>query len=436
MNAVIKPWLTAGLFITIAANVLLSAALIVNLSRFQESIRQADEAEARAAQRRSDVSKLQAQLETLAKQRDALAPEVANWQERLEQKAAAEAVLASLEAKKHQLHSDIDQDAKRSEEARQAVIAARQHETEVTANIQKLQTERSSLTRTVAEAKELEETAVDAERRKADATAATESADARRKQIEAETLVMQATYERLENDTNGLRRAKEQLSADVAVLRNEKQEVVKHLSALDPKKAEFKALQAQTTQELQNFAKAQQQVTTAEVRTAELETCQQQANSELARLTSRVEVARTRAAEWETKRDLSQQQGTTAAQDLAEAQKALAGTQASEDQLAREQTRLASIVASFRKDLEQARKDSVEAETRLAGLRAEAQRCDAELAGARKTTQEHTTKHDELIRDESRMQAIVEKLRQEKDTLEKEIGKLEAVKEKKPSDDQ
>jgi chromosome segregation ATPase len=433
MNTVIKPWLTAGLFITIAANVLLSAGLIADLSRFRESIRQVDEAESRAAQRRSDVSKLQAEVDSLAKKRDALAPEVASCQERMEEKAKAQAFLAGLEAKKQQLQADIDQETKRFEEAGKAIIAARQQETELTNTIEQLKTERSSLTRSVTEARELEKTAVAAERRTADAKTAMDSADARRKQLEAENVGMQKSYAELEKDTSGLRQKKKDLSDELAQLRKQLQVENDQLSALDQKAAEFSALQVQSAQQKQKLATSQQELATTEARAIELESRRHQAESELARLENRIEQARTESAAWETKRDLSQQQGTTAAQNLASAQKALSETQASHDLLVREQLKLASSLTSLRSDFELARKNSVEEETRLARLKAEGQESDSELAAARKLTQEYAAKQDELTRDVSRTQAIIDGLKQEKEALEKEIGKEEAAKEKKQS---
>ena len=75
----------AGLIVALAGNVLLSAVLIVKLSRFDDSKRQADEADARTAKQRTELAKLQTEVESLTKRKDALAATVADWEKRLKE---------------------------------------------------------------------------------------------------------------------------------------------------------------------------------------------------------------------------------------------------------------------------------------------------------------------------------------------------------------
>jgi anaerobic glycerol-3-phosphate dehydrogenase len=112
LGTVIKPWLSAGLIIALAGNVLLSAILIVKLSGFEDMKRRADETEAEAATKRTELSSLQVDVESLSKQKDALAPTVADWEKRLKEKATAEAAMVNLEAKQQQAESDVAQAAK------------------------------------------------------------------------------------------------------------------------------------------------------------------------------------------------------------------------------------------------------------------------------------------------------------------------------------
>ena len=112
--------------------------------------------------------------------------------------------------------------------------------------------------------------------------------------------------------------------------------------------------------------------------------------------------------------------------DLAAAQKLLAEAQASHDQVVREQAKLVAQVPVLKKELELARKDAVDAETRRDAAKAELATADADLAAARTQLQVFVVKNGELTREISRSEASVELLKKEKEPLEKEIGRLEA----------
>jgi chromosome segregation ATPase len=165
-----------------------------------------------------------------------------------------------------------------------------------------------------------------------------------------------------------------------------------------------------------------------------MEARQQQAASELAQLTNRVGQARSQAADWETKRDINQQAGTKAAQELAAAQKMFVETQASQDQLSRDHARLVAQIAVSKMDLEQSRKDAAESEVRLDTVKADFQKADADLAATRKLSQELSVRQGELTREVSGLAAAIEQLKKEKEALEKEVGRLEGQKPKPPSE--
>ena len=113
VSPVVNPWLIAGLIMALAGNVLLSAALIVKLSHFDDAKIQADEVEAQTAKKHAELSSVQSEVETWTKRKEMLQPTIADWQQRLEEKTTAEAALKSLEAKKRQTESDIAQAGKR-----------------------------------------------------------------------------------------------------------------------------------------------------------------------------------------------------------------------------------------------------------------------------------------------------------------------------------
>ena len=131
-------------------------------------------------------------------------------------------------------------------------------------------------------------------------------------------------------------------------------------------------------------------------------------------------------AEWEAKRDATQQTATKAGQDLSAAQALLVQTTALQDQRAREQATLVAQITASKKELEQARKDAADAEVRLDTAKASFQKTDADLAGVRKSSQELSTKQGELTREISRLESSLERLRKEKEALEKAIGRQEA----------
>jgi chromosome segregation ATPase len=433
-GAVIKPWLSGGLIIALAGNVLLSAILIVKLGGFEDMKRRADEIEVEAVTNRTELSSLKAQVDSLNRQKDALAPTVADWEKRLKEKAAAEAALANLEGKLEQTKSDVAQTGNRLEEINRNVLESEKQKTELDSAIGRLKSELVFLTKTNMDTKAMLSLAAEAERRFTDATNGLVNADTRRTQFEADATAAQARFDQLQKEGDSLRQTREALNTDAATLRQQLQSLKDQLASFDKQAADLKAQQAAAQQEEQKLAKLQQQVATAEARTGEMEARQQQAATELAQLTNRVEQARSQATEWETKRDTYLQAGTKAVQDLVTAQKTLTETQAAQDQLAHEETRLVAQVAASKKDLEQSRKDAAESEVRLDTAKADFQKADADLAATRKLWQELSTKQGDLTREVSGLEATIERLKKEKDALEKEIGQMEGQKPKPPSE--
>ena len=145
-SLIIKPWLRAGLVAALVANVFLSAILIVKLGGFDESKRQAEEAGALVAKLRGELTKLHLEVEALTKQKEALAPTVAEWQQRLKENSAAEAILATLDAKQRQTESDIAQVGKRLEDANT-------QKAELAMSIERLKSERDALAKSTTDAK-------------------------------------------------------------------------------------------------------------------------------------------------------------------------------------------------------------------------------------------------------------------------------------------
>ena len=425
MNAVIKPWLIACLVIALAGSVLLSAVLIVQLSRFDDSKRQAEEAEARANSQRTELAKLDVEVEALSKQKDALAPTIAEWQQRLKEKAVAEAALAGFDAKQRQAEADFALADKRREDVNRALIDVEKQKLDISATVERLKIERDALKKANTDAKLLTQQIEEAERRLNSATNALANVEARRKQFETDASSAQTRFEQIQKEADDLRQAREKLNNELAALRQMVQMQKDQLATFEQKAAELKAVQSAAQQEEQKVSKSQQQLATIEARTAELELRQRQAVSEFAQITNRLEQARRDATDAETKRDIAKASLPRVTQDLAAAQKLLAETQALQDQRAREHAALVAQVAAAKSELEQARKDGANAAAFL----------DAANA-TRRLSQDLAAKQGDLNRDVSRLEALVERLKKEKETLEKENGRLEAQRPKVPPDGQ
>ncbi|PYJ81359.1 MAG: hypothetical protein DME22_21350 [Verrucomicrobia bacterium] len=271
MNTVIKPWLVAGLVVALAGNVLLSAVLIVKLSRFDDSKRQAAEAEVRAAKQRTELSALQVEVESLTKRKEVLAPTVADWDQRLKEKVDAQAAVDSLKAKKRQTESDISEVGKRLEDTNRSLLDAIKQKTELTAIVDRLKSELVTLTKTNTDAKALVRMAAEAERRLNDSTYALGNVEARRKQVETDASAAQTRFEQIQKEADNLRQARDKLNTELAILRQQVQSQKEQLATFDQKAANFKALQTATQQEEQKLAKLQQQSATAEARASEME---------------------------------------------------------------------------------------------------------------------------------------------------------------------
>ncbi len=141
MNPVIKPSLVVGLVGALAASALLSGVLIVKLGRFDDARLKADEAESRTATHTTELAKLKTEIESLTRQKDTLLPQIADWQERLKDKAAAEAALVAVEAKQRQAETDHTRANKRLEEANRIMLDAEKQKSDLAANVKRLKAE-------------------------------------------------------------------------------------------------------------------------------------------------------------------------------------------------------------------------------------------------------------------------------------------------------
>ena len=63
--------------------------------------------------------------------------------------------------------------------------------------------------------------------------------------------------------------------------------------------------------------------------------------------------------------------------------------------------------------------------TRRDAAKADSQKTDSDLSATRKLLQEMSAKQGEFVREISRLESVIERLKKEKEELEKELGRLE-----------
>lgn len=369
-KAIIRPWLSGGLVIALVSTAVLSGVLILELGSFKNAKHQAQEAEATLGKARTELTSLQVEIDSLQKQKETLASTIVDWEKRLKDKAAAEALLATLESKQQQKEADISQAAKRLEDANKNLVSTEKQKTELNSEIEKLKADLLSLTKTKTEAEATLRRAMEAERRLNEAQSGIANTDTQRKQLEADVADAQKHFDQIQKETDDARETQKKLADEATKLRQEIQKRKDEQVNLEQKVSDLKARQAAVQQEEQKLSKLQQQVAGAEARLSEIEERERRSTSESEQITNRLEQIRKEAAEWELRRDTG---------------------------------------------------------------KADFQKADSDLSAARKLLQEVSAKQGELVRESSRLETVIERLKKEKETLEKELGRLEGETPKSPT---
>jgi chromosome segregation ATPase len=366
MNSVIKPWLIVLLMSALAGNVLLSAILIIKLGRFDEARQEAASIETQTSVKQEELASLKVEADTLSKQIDALKPTAADWQQRLEERNRAEAELKSLEANQRQAEADITNAENRLQMLNGKLTEVDNQKAETMADLENLKLEQAALTKTNLDVRTLLNAAVEAERRWAEATNGLINADTQRRQFEADASAAQSRFNQIMKETDDLRTNRESLNIELASLRLQLQTQKEETAAFDKQSAELKARQLALQQADLELATVRQEMTNAETQV-----------NDYVQLTNRLALARLEAADWETKRDSNQQAAAKAADEL----------------------------TKTKTDLRTA---------------------DDELAVTRKQVQELSAKQGELTREVAGLQSSIDKLTNERDSLEKDMGRLDA----------
>lgn len=369
-SSVIRPWLSAGLIMGLAVNGILSFVLILNLGQFETAKKDAADMQDAAKRARGELAELQVELERLTKQKETLASAVADWEQRIKEKASAQAAVVSLQAQKQQIESDIAQANKRLVEANQDFASKEQMRRDLVTEIQKLTAEATSLVKSNANVKASLAMAADAERRRAEAELAVTNATTHLRQLQAEIASADNRLVQNRQETDVQRRSRDELVKELAALRLQRQTLTDELADLHRQLATVKVQLDTVRKTEETLASLREQVAAAEARAKDAEGRRLAAIAEMTNLNARVAQVRSEVADWEIRRDAA---------------------------------------------------------------KADLSKADADLSAVRKLTQTLSAQRLSFEREVARLTAEVEQLTNERQALEKEIGRLEAQRPKTTS---
>jgi chromosome segregation ATPase len=396
--SIINLWLGSGLIIAVLGYAVLSGMLIFKMEGFEGTKQQAQESEAILEKSRTDLASLQLSMESLKKQREILKPTIVDWEKRLKEKAEAEAALAAFESKRRQTEADITQAAKRLEDTNKSLASVEKQKPELLSEIEKLKTEQLSLTKAIAAGKVTLNQATEAEHRMNEAQNALTSLNTQQKQLRADVADAQKRLDQVHAEADDARKGREKLAGETAMLRQQIQTLKDERTDLEQKASGLKTTQATIQQEER-----------------------------------KLEQIRKEATDWELRRDSARGSLQKTVSDLSEAQKLLQEASAKRDELVRESSRLESMIGGLKseggqleKRLEQMRKEVKEWEPLRDAATAESQKAGSDLSATRKLLQEMSMKQGELVREISRLESVIERLKKDREDLEKELGRLEA----------
>ena len=351
-STVIPIWLSAGLVISLVGSALLSGVLILKLGSLDTVSEQTLNAQASLERNKAELASLEVSVESLKKQRDALAPTLVDWEKRLKEKAAAEAALAVFDAKQKQAESDILQLGKRLEQATADIANIEKQKATLLSEADRFRAETAAAAKGAADAKATLATALETERRLTDAQSGLTKAESERKQADVDLASARTRLAQIQNEGDELRKSRDKLSTDEAALRQQVQSLKEQLSTTQDQAAALKAKQNEIQSEGQKLLKLEQSTIIAETQVNELRNRQKQAAAELGQATNQLDTVRKDLADWVAKRDAAHQSAERADEDLSASRKLLSETDARRGELVKEQARLDEQVSRLKKEKE------------------------------------------------------------------------------------
>jgi predicted nucleic acid-binding Zn-ribbon protein len=139
--SIINLWLASGLIIAVLGYAVLSGMLIFKMEGFEETQQQAQGADVALEKARTELSSLRLEIDSLKKQKEALAPTIVDWEKRLREKAEAEAAVATWERKWGQRESDMAQADKWLEDTSKSLETMEKQRAALSSEIERLKAE-------------------------------------------------------------------------------------------------------------------------------------------------------------------------------------------------------------------------------------------------------------------------------------------------------
>jgi chromosome segregation ATPase len=152
-RAVITPWLSGSLVVSLVGGAILSGVLLFGEGGLNDTQRRALAAQRNIEKSRIELASLQTEVSSLVKRKVALAPIVADSEQRLKEKPAAEAALTALESKQRQAESDLSRLGKKLEQTNKDLLNILERRADAKTEIEKLRAELVSSAKTAADAK-------------------------------------------------------------------------------------------------------------------------------------------------------------------------------------------------------------------------------------------------------------------------------------------
>jgi len=284
------------------------------------------------------------------------------------------------------------------EDANKDVVSAGNQKAELGKEIEKLKAEHLSLTKAITAAKVTWDQAMEAERRLTAAQNELVSLNTQRKQMEADVEVERKRRDQIRGEADDARKGREKLDADSATLHQQVETLKGEKTDLEKKVYELKAIQAAVQQEERKLDQTRKEVT-----------------------------------EWERRRDTAKDDAQRAESALSTLRTLLEETSTKQGELTRESVRLENTIKQLKpegdqltKRLEQSRQEVAEWERRRDAVKTDVQQANDDLAATRRLFHEMSTKKDEITRESARLEGGIERLKKEKEALEKELGYLES----------
>jgi len=318
---VVQSWLAVLLILTVVVSTLVNAGLILSIARQERDREIAAETAKQLTDARSRLSTVQSELEALRRQKDALAPLVADWDKRAAERAASEAAISALEEKRPRLETEVNSLTARRDLLDRQMTELNSNRTELQGVVDNLRTETNALSRQKQELQTTVTQALDAERRRSEADASRSAAEVRSKSLQAEIVADQRRLDQTRSDADAQRKALDSLVKEVADLREKREALNTDIARFQAQDADLHARRNSLQELEEDLSKRQQEAADAGARAEGAEKRFRKASADIAEVQKGLEAVQNEASKWEARRDKARVDFQDADAELAAARK-------------------------------------------------------------------------------------------------------------------